>query len=243
MNRITNEQREAIVREAVAKRDALLTGAPMAKMPDTIDFDIRVHGVPAGYKLVPIEPPASLAPLLTSYSLDERHGWSERDRAEIVASLRSRWAAILAALPDSLPPVSLGVVCGSPEPRPPCTVCGTPHDKHGSFPTCASHPYTADGNCQHVIGARCVGAECKVGCVRASGVGVVGTPQRKPMTDGEIYDAWDGAGSPCKLPIFATIIRATEAHHGIAAGVEGGYSESFCEQTPPPSREKGEGEK
>jgi hypothetical protein len=26
-------------------------------------------------------------------------------------------------------------------------------------------------------------------------------------------------------------------------GVEGGYSESFCEQTPPPSREKGEGEK
>lgn len=50
---------------------------------------------------------------------------------------------------------------------PPCTVCGTPHDKHGSFPTCASHPYTPDENCQHVIGARCVGAECQDGCVRA----------------------------------------------------------------------------
>jgi hypothetical protein len=52
--------------------------------------------------------------------------------------------------------------------RPPCTVCGTPYDKHGSYPTCASHPYTPDGNCQHVIGAACVGAECKNGCVRAT---------------------------------------------------------------------------
>lgn len=109
MNRITPQQRETIVREAVAKRDALLTGAPMAKMPDTIDFDVRVQGVPAGYKLVPIEPPPELAPLLTAYGLEERHGWSERDRAEIVARLRTRWAAILAALPDSLPPVSLAV--------------------------------------------------------------------------------------------------------------------------------------
>lgn len=109
MSRITPQQREAIVREAVAKRDALLTGAPMAKMPDTIDFDVRLHGVPAGYKLVPIEPPAELAPLLTGYSLDERHGWSERDRAQIMQSLSRRWAAILAVLPDSLPPVSLGV--------------------------------------------------------------------------------------------------------------------------------------
>lgn len=109
MNHITNERREAIVRKAVAERDALLTGAPMAKMPDTIDFDIRVHGVPAGYRLVPIEPPAALAPLLTGYSLDERHGWSDRDRAGIVDHMGRRWAAILAALPDSLPPVSIGV--------------------------------------------------------------------------------------------------------------------------------------
>lgn len=55
-------------------------------------------------------------------------------------------------------------------PRPACMVCGKPYAEHGSFPTCASHPYTPDGNCQHVIGAACVGAECKGGCVRARGV-------------------------------------------------------------------------
>ena len=52
-----------------------------------------------GFRLVPIEPPHSLAPLLTAYSLDERHGWSGRDQAEIIAHLRTRWAAILAAVP------------------------------------------------------------------------------------------------------------------------------------------------
>lgn len=49
----------------------------------------------------------------------------------------------------------------------PCTVCGVPYDKHGSFPTCATHPYTANGKCQHIIGAACVGTECQGGCVRA----------------------------------------------------------------------------
>lgn len=62
------------------------------------------------------------------------------------------------------------VVCGSSEPRPPCTVCAKPASEHGSYPTCATHPYTADENCQHIIGARCVGAECQNGCVRARGV-------------------------------------------------------------------------
>jgi hypothetical protein len=52
-------------------------------------------------------------------------------------------------------------------PRPPCTVCGKAFADHGSFPTCASHPYTPDEHCQHVIGAKCVGAECQSGCVRA----------------------------------------------------------------------------
>ena len=56
----------------------------MAKMPDTIHFDIRVHGVPAGYKLVPIEPPDALAPHLTGYSLGD-NGMSERDRAILAA--------------------------------------------------------------------------------------------------------------------------------------------------------------
>lgn len=61
--------------------------------------------------------------------------------------------------------------------HPPCTVCGTAYDKHGTFPTCASHPYTADGKCGHVgtlvgsvfTGAPCAGAECSAGCVRARG--------------------------------------------------------------------------
>jgi hypothetical protein len=40
-------------------------------------------------------------------------------------------------------PYGVAVVYGSPEPRPPCAVCGTPAEKHGSYPTCASHPYTS----------------------------------------------------------------------------------------------------
>src|SRR4051812_14338456 len=35
------------------------------------------------------------------------------------------------------------VTCGADTPRPPCAVCGTPYDKHGTYPTCASHHYTA----------------------------------------------------------------------------------------------------
>ena len=70
------------------------------------------------------------------------------------------------------------VVGGTLAPKPPCTVCGTPYERHGSYPTCSSHPYTADGKCQHVgtlvgsvfSGAPCAGAECKNGCVRALGV-------------------------------------------------------------------------
>lgn len=55
-------------------------------------------------------------------------------------------------------------------PRPACLVCGTPHEKHGSYPTCASHPYTPDGSCQHVIGAKCAGEECRNGCVQGLSV-------------------------------------------------------------------------
>ncbi len=50
---------------------------------------------------------------------------------------------------------------------PPCTVCGTLEARHGIFPTCASHPYTPDANCRHVIGGKCFGAECKNGCALA----------------------------------------------------------------------------
>lgn len=64
---------------------------------------------------------------------------------------------------------SVTVALASGQPRPPCTVCGTAEERHGSFPTCAAHPYTPDGNCGYVVGAACVGAECKARCVRASG--------------------------------------------------------------------------
>ena len=98
----------------------------------------------------------------------------------------------------------------------PCTVCGTPYERHGSYPTCASHPYTADEKCQHVgtlvgsvfTGAPCAGAECKNGCVRALGVpapaatrwcpecrsaGVVGIEQDIcPTCDGDGKLAADG---------------------------------------------------
>ena len=70
----------------------------MAKMPDHVDFDVRIHGVPTGYKLVPIDPPDDLAYQLTGYSLHPRHGLSERDRKVIRERLRERWDAILAAL-------------------------------------------------------------------------------------------------------------------------------------------------
>jgi hypothetical protein len=62
--------------------------------------------------------------------------------------------------------------------RPPCTVCGKPYAEHGTFPTCATHPYTSNGKCGHVgiyaggtfTGVPCAGAECKNGCVAARGV-------------------------------------------------------------------------
>jgi hypothetical protein len=82
----------------------------------------------------------------------------------------------------------------------PCTVCGVSPYKHGSYPTCASHPYTADGKCQHVgalvgsvfTGAPCAGAECKNGCVRAArGVNAPVEPdKRKP---------WEKSSWTCAL--------------------------------------------
>jgi hypothetical protein len=55
-------------------------------------------GLP-GLKLVPVDAPPSLAPHLTSYSLDDI-GMSERDRDVVRDRLQKRWAAILAALDD-----------------------------------------------------------------------------------------------------------------------------------------------
>jgi hypothetical protein len=74
--------------------------------------------------------------------------------------------------------------------RPPCTVCGTAYEKHGSYPTCASHPYSPDGRCGHVgifadgrfTGVPCAGAECRNGCARAAGVNPCDNDQPKEPT-------------------------------------------------------------
>lgn len=71
-----------------------------------------------------------------------------------------------------------GTVWGQSAERQPCTVCGKPYAEHGTYPTCASHPYSQDGRCGHIgtfadgkfTGAPCAGAECRNGCVRAAGV-------------------------------------------------------------------------
>lgn len=83
----------------------------------------------------------------------------------------------------------LGVL-SSDQPRAPCTVCGMPYERHGTYPTCASHPYTADGKCQHVgalvgsvfTGAPCAGVECRSGCVR--GRGAVPAPEGGKESNG-----------------------------------------------------------
>jgi len=62
------------------------------------------------------------------------------------------------------------VTFGPTPPKGPCTVCGKPRAEHGTYPTCATHPFTDDGSCKYVLGARCVGAECINGCVRGSEV-------------------------------------------------------------------------
>jgi hypothetical protein len=67
--------------------------------------------------------------------------------------------------------------CSVLDAKPCCTVCDKPHAEHGSFPTCASHPYSPDGTCGHIgtfangkfTGASCAGVECRNGCVRAFG--------------------------------------------------------------------------
>lgn len=62
--------------------------------------------------------------------------------------------------------------------KPLCFVCDKQHSDHGSYPTCATHPYSPDGRCGHVgtfadgrfTGLSCIGAECRNGCARARGV-------------------------------------------------------------------------
>jgi hypothetical protein len=103
------------------------------------------------------------------------------DRIELVADAYGDHMASVKAAKDHAAAFlrTRGVmVVGTAATRPPCTVCGAAYEKHGSYPTCASHPYSPDGRCGHVgifadgrfTGAPCAGAECRNGCARAAGV-------------------------------------------------------------------------
>lgn len=79
------------------------------------------------------------------------------------------------------------MVVGTAATHPPCTVCGKPYAEHGTYPTCATHPYTADSRCgasgtlEHgkFVGHQCPGAACRNGCVRGgNAAGVGGTDGR-----------------------------------------------------------------
>lgn len=121
----------------------------------------------------------------------------------VLGGFKTRQEAIESALRSSIAPTLAGkakaeydargvMVVGTAATRPPCTVCGTAYEKHGSYPTCASHPYSPDGRCGHVgifadgrfTGVPCTGAECRNGCARAHGVSVLQDqtfPHQPPM--------------------------------------------------------------
>lgn len=85
------------------------------------------------------------------------------------------------------------MVVGTAATHPPCTVCGKPYAEHGTYPTCATHHYTADSRCgasgtlEHgkFVGHQCPGAACRNGCVRGGNAAGVGGPLA-PLADG--YD-------------------------------------------------------
>jgi hypothetical protein len=66
----------------------------------------------------------------------------------------------------------------------PCMVCAKLPAAHGSYPTCATHPYSADGRCGHAgvlvagafVGHACPGPACVNGCTLAVPVGVSVAP-------------------------------------------------------------------
>lgn len=87
------------------------------------------------------------------------------------------------------PPV---LVTSAPPVRAPCTVCGKPYMEHGTYPTCATHPYSADGRCGAVgtlergqfIGVDCAGAQCVNGCARALGIPLPDPQPKAPSGTG-----------------------------------------------------------
>lgn len=85
------------------------------------------------------------------------------------------WARAVAAAP--VPPAQVaGAAIPTVTWKPACVVCGKPWEQHGTYPTCATHPYSGDGLCGAVgtfttgsgfVGLPCHGAQCVNGCARA----------------------------------------------------------------------------
>jgi hypothetical protein len=94
--------------------------------------------------------------------------------------------------------MNVTVTFGSEPPKGPCTVCGKPSAEHGSYPTCASHPYTSDGTCQYVLGATCVGAECVNGCVGGRGIARQLDPNKMQLCRVDPPEYTNG--QPCNCP-------------------------------------------
>jgi hypothetical protein len=102
--------------------------------------------------------------------------------AKSYAKAMNEWADRAIAAEKKLAASNVVVTFGPTPPKGPCTVCTKPYSEHGTYPTCATHPYTNDGTCQYVIGARCIGAECVNGCVRGS-AGTRVVPVTSPTAD------------------------------------------------------------
>lgn len=83
--------------------------------------------------------------------------------------------------------------------KPPCAVCGTPYEKHGTAPTCASHDYTDGGHITLVVSAS----------------GVKPTRGAQPLPIKELLAIYDEQRGD-----WCAIVREVERRHGIGADGE-----------------------
>jgi hypothetical protein len=152
----SQEQIDGLTHSEIADRLRLYSHPLLEAAADSIDYLAAQEGLLEKAQQAAERARAELAE--TKRPLDEQMARLNQRVIELTGELD--------ALRLKLPTVTFG----DNTPKPPCTVCGAPFEKHGSYPTCATHPYTPDATCQHVLGAACVGAECATGCVRARGV-------------------------------------------------------------------------
>lgn len=80
---------------------------------------------------------ASARPQITDARIDEIN--RSIDWAHFNAHRKFARALLAEAQPDHQ--AQAFGVCASNTARHPCALCGTPYEKHGTYPTCASHSY------------------------------------------------------------------------------------------------------